>query len=332
MSGDGMYSVIIPVYRNEESIPSLLSEFSQIRDVVAERFGLKTEFVFVVDGSPDNCFKLLRDSLPNAPFSSQLVLHARNFGSVAAIRTGLQAGRGAYFGVTAADLQEPPELLVDFLVPLANHAADVVVGTRQGREDPAASRIPANLFWRFYRNFVNRDIPPGGVDIFACTRQVRDELLRLEESHSSLVGLLFWVGFRRQEAPYVRRARAYGKSAFTVRKKITYMLDSVFAFTDLPIRLLALCGIVGLIFGIGYGVVITILRLLGNIELPGYTATILIITFFGSLNMLGLGIVGTYAWRANENAKRRPLSVVQAAHLFDQSHSAHHRQDERSIS
>src|SRR6266436_6363338 len=175
MSGNGMYSVIIPVYRNEESIPSLLSEFSRIRDVVADRFGLKTEFVFVVDGSPDNCYKLLRDSLPNAPFPSQLVLHARNFGSVAAIRTGLQAGRGAYFGITAADLQEPPELLLDFLVPLANNAADVVVGTRQAREDPAASRIPANLFWRFYRNFVNPDIPPGGVDIFACTRQVRDE-------------------------------------------------------------------------------------------------------------------------------------------------------------
>jgi polyisoprenyl-phosphate glycosyltransferase len=316
MSGDGMYSVIIPVYRNEESIPSLLSELSRIYDIVAERFGLKTEFVFVVDGSPDNCYKLLRDSLPNAPFPSQVVLHARNFGSIAAMRTGLQAGRGAYFGITAADLQEPPELLVDFLVPLANNAADVVVGTRQAREDPATSRIPGNLFWRFYRNFVNRDIPLGGVDVFACTRQVRDELVRLEESHSSLVGLLFWVGFRRQQVPYVRRARAHGKSAWTVRKKLTYLLDSVFAFTDLPVRLLALCGIVGLVLGVGYGVTIVMLRLSGNLDIPGYAATIVIIIFFGSLNTLGLGIVGAYAWRANENAKRRPLSVVQAVHLF----------------
>ena len=316
MIGNETYSVIVPVYRNEEFIPSLLSEFSRIHDIVAERFGLVTEFVFVIDGSPDNCYALLREALPNSPFPSQLVLHTRNFGSLAAIRTGLQAGRGSYFGIIAADLQEPPELLLDFLVPLVRDATDVVVARRQGREDPAASRISANLFWRLYRVFVNPDIPPGGVDVFACNRQVRDELLRLEELHSSLVGLLYWVGFRRQETPYARRARAFGKSAWTFRKKVTYLLDSVFAFTDLPIRLLALCGIVGLILGIGYGLTVVILRLLDQLEQPGYAAIIVIITFFGSLNTLGLGIVGAYAWRANENAKRRPLSIVQATHAF----------------
>ena len=142
-----------------------------------------------------------------------------------------------YFGVIAADLQEPPELLVDFLAPLVTNVADIVVGRREGREDPAATRISANLFWRLYRIFVNPEIPSGGVDLFGCTRQVRDELVRLEESHSSLVGLLFWVGFRRYETPYVRRARAHGKSSWTVAKKFTYLLDSVFAFTDLPVRL-----------------------------------------------------------------------------------------------
>ncbi len=321
-----MYSVIIPVYRNEEFIPSLISEFSRIAAIVAERFQLTTEFVFVVDGSPDNCYRLLRDMLPKAPFPSQLVLHARNFGSLSAIRTGLQAGRGAYFGIIAADLQEPPELLVDFLDPLARNVADVVVGRREGRKDPAATRIPANVFWRLYRVFVNPEIPPGGVDIFGCNRQVRDELLRLEELHSSLVGLLYWVGFRRAEAPYTRRERAYGKSAWTVRKKFTYLLDSVFAFTDLPIRLLALCGIVGLVFGAGYGIFVAALRLLGEIDAPGYAATIIAITFFGSLNTLGIAIVGAYAWRANENAKRRPLSVVRTTHLFEPDATSSPRQ------
>ena len=312
-----MYSVIIPVYKTEAFIPLLISEFSRIASVIEERFQMVTEFVFVVDGSPDNCYALLCDMLPKAPFPSQLVLHARNFGSLAAIRTGLQAARGTYFGVIAADLQEPPELLVDFLHPLARNIADVVVGRREGRKDPAATRIPANIFWRLYRVFVNPEIPPGGVDIFGCNKQVRDELLRLEESHSSLVGLLYWVGFRRQEAPYARRARAYGKSAWTVRKKVTYLLDSVFAFTDLPIRLLALFGALGLIFGVGYGVFVMILRLLGEIDAPGYAATIIAITFFGSLNTLGIAIVGAYAWRANENAKRRPLSIVRTTHVFE---------------
>jgi polyisoprenyl-phosphate glycosyltransferase len=312
-----MYSVIIPVYRNEEFIPLLMTEFSRISDVIADRFGLRTEFVFVVDGSPDNCYVLLRELLPKASFPSQILLHARNFGSLAAIRTGLLAGRGAYFGVIAADLQEPPELLLDFLEPLLAGEADIVVGRREGREDPVTTRVSAYLFWRFYRVFVNSEIPPGGVDLFGCSRQVRDELVRLEESHSSLVGLLYWVGFRRSEAPYVRRARAYGKSSWTFAKKFTYLLDSVFAFTDLPIRLLALCGFLGLLLGVGFGVTVAVLRLLGEIDIPGYAATVLAITFFGSLNTLGLGIVGIYAWRANENAKRRPLSVVQTTHIFE---------------
>ncbi len=310
-----MYSVIIPVYKNEEFIPSLISKFSRIAKVIAERFKLTTEFAFVVDGSPDNCYELLRAALPKAPFPSQLVWHARNFGSLAAIRTGLQAGRGNFF--VAADLQEPPELLVDFLGPLVSNAADIVVGRREGRKDPAASRISANMFWRLYRRFVSPEIPPGGVDIFGCSRQVRDELLRLEESHSSLVGLLFWVGFRRQEAPYWRRARIYGKSAWTFRKKLTYLLDSVFGFTDLPIWLLAVCGVLGLVLGVGYGALVVVLRLLGGIDIPGYAATMIAVFFFGSLNILGTAIVGAYAWRANENAKRRPLSVVQTAHIFE---------------
>src|SRR5262245_63351849 len=107
MSGNATYSVIVPVYQNEEFIPSLVSEFSRIHEIVAERFGLTTEFVFVVDGSPDNCYALLREALPKGPFSSQLVLHTRNFGSLASIRTGLQVGRRAYSGIIAADLQQP---------------------------------------------------------------------------------------------------------------------------------------------------------------------------------------------------------------------------------
>ena len=150
-----MYSVVIPVYKNEGSIPALLSEMSFVSSVIADRFGLTTEFIFVVDGSPDSCYGMLREMLPRASFPSQLVLHARNFGSLAAIRTGLLAGRGEYFGVIAADLQEPPELLVDFLAPLVTNVADIVVGRREGREDPAATRISANLFWRLYRIFVN---------------------------------------------------------------------------------------------------------------------------------------------------------------------------------
>ena len=152
--------------------------------------------------------------------------------------------------------------------------------------------------------------PSGGVDLFGCNQIFRDQLIRLEELNTSLVGLLFWLGFRRKSIPYIRRARPYGRSAWTVRRKLKYLSDSVFAFSDLPIRLLSLCGAVGILVSLLLGIVVLTARLTGAIQLPGYTPTVLTILFFGALNTLGLGIIGAYTWRAFENTKRRPGYVV----------------------
>jgi polyisoprenyl-phosphate glycosyltransferase len=311
-----MYSVVIPVYKNAEFVPQLIAEFTKINDAAQERYGIPVEFVFVDDYSPDASHELLARALPNAPFRSQLVLHARNFGSFAAIRTGLKAATGDYFGVVAADLQEPPEILLSFLQVLATDECDIAVGVREERNDPAASRAAATLFWRLYRRVVMKEIPEGGVDIFACNRRVRDELLKLEESHSSLVGLIFWLGFRRAQIGYTRRPRMHGKSAWTFSKKLTYLLDSIFAFTDLPVRILTFLGALGTGFALIFAMVILVLRLIGGIPVPGYAATIVAIMFFGALNTFGLGLVGSYAWRGYENSKRRPLSVVQSIKTF----------------
>lgn len=308
-----MYSLIIPVYRNEASLPSLIEAVGSVARAVDRPF----EAVFVVDGSPDNSYTLLRDALPNAPFASQLIALSRNFGSFAAIRQGLQAARGEYFAAMAADLQEPPELAIEFFTRLSRDEADVVIGTRDAREDPFLSKLASWIFWGTYRRLVNPDIPPGGVDVFACNRKFLDHLLVLDERNSSLVGLLFWLGFRRSVVSYRRRAREHGKSAWTWRRKITYMLDSVFAFSDLPIRILLLIGVLGLGVALLFGFTVLILRGLGHVAVPGYTATIITIMFFGGLNALGLGIIGAYLWRAYANTQQRPLSVVMRQESFN---------------
>ncbi|GGO65569.1 glycosyltransferase family 2 protein [Nonomuraea cavernae] len=312
-----MFSVIIPVYRNAETVPLLIEELTGVGATVAERYGLPVEFVFVVDGSPDDSFELLKAALPQAPFRSQLLLHARNFGSFAAIRTGLRAARGDYFAVMAADLQEPPELLLSFLDRLVKDESDIVVGVRESRDDPGMSRLTANLFWSFYRRFVVPEIPQGGVDVFGCNQRIRDELLRLDEANTSLVGLVYWLGFRRGEVPYDRRERAHGTSTWTLRKKIDYLLDSVFAFTDLPIRILTVMGLLGFAVAGCLAVLVIVMRLTGQIEAAGYAATIVVITFFGALNTLGIGFVGSYAWRSYENTKKRPLALVRTASTFE---------------
>ncbi|MEV0231190.1 glycosyltransferase family 2 protein [Nonomuraea sp. NPDC050786] len=311
-----MLSVIVPVYRNAEFIPQLMVEFTKIDAAAQERYGMTVEFVLVVDGSPDDSFELLQAALPTAPFRSQLLLHARNFGSFAAIRTGLRAAKGTYFAVMAADLQEPPELVLKFFDRLVNDVSDIVVGVREGRDDPGMSRLFANLFWRFYQRFVVREIPSGGVDVFGCNQRIRDELLRLEESNTSLVGLVYWLGFRRSEVPYRRRARVYGKSAWTFGKKIDYFKDSVFAFTDLPVRILTVIGLLGFAVAGALALFVIVMRLTGHIHEAGYAATIVVITFFGALNTLGVGFIGSYAWRGYENTKKRPLAIVRTARTF----------------
>lgn len=312
-----MLSIVIPVYRNEESIPDLIAALVAVAHRVKHDFDYATEVVFVVDGSPDNSHSILEETLPSAPFASQLLQHSRNFGSFSAIRTGLQAASGNYFGVIAADLQEPPDLTLKFLEKLSAGQCDVVVGCRENRQDPLLSRSASNLFWMLYKKFVIREIPEKGVDVFGCNKAFRDQLVLLGEANTSLVGLIFWLGFRRSEVRYERQVRQHGKSAWTFKKKFNYLLDSIFSFTDLPIKLLGLFGLIGIFASVLLGVAVLLARVLGNIPVPGYTATVLTVIFFGGINSLGLSIVGAYAWRAFENTKSRPLAVVMGLQKFD---------------
>jgi hypothetical protein len=134
----------------------------------------------------------------------------------------------------------------------------------------------------------------------------------LEESNSSLVSLALWLGFERATVEYDRQPREHGESAWTLSKKVKYLSDSTFSFTDLPIRLLLGAGMLGVVASIVVACVVAIARLSGAIEVPGYAATIMVIAFFAALNLGGLGIIGAYVWRTFENTKGRPEAIVMA--------------------
>lgn len=300
-----MLSLIVPVFRSEAFIPELLAVATDLNRELGN-----LEVVFVDDGSPDRSRERLMALLPSTPFKSQLVILSRNFGSFAAIRAGLAAGTGEYFAVMSADLQEPPQAIAEFFRVLGAGAHDVVVGTRDRRDDPWATRTASSIFWWFYRTLVQRDIPPGGVDVFGCTRAFRDHVLALPERNSTLVGLIFWLGFRRTEVRYARLARRHGTSGWSFSRKLKYLLDSTFAFSDLPIRLLSFAGLTGMTVSIILAVVVLATKFAGRVQVPGYTATVLTVMFFGGLNSFGIGILGEYLWRTFENTKRRPEYVV----------------------
>jgi glycosyltransferase involved in cell wall biosynthesis len=312
-----MFTVVVPVFRNEGSIADLLVALEALN----RGMGNDLEAVLVVDGSPDRSLELLCDALPRCGFRAQVLALSRNFGSFPAITAGLAAARGDTFGVMAADLQEPPELMLEFRERLRSGTCDVVVGTRTGRGDPPTARLASAAFWWLYRRLVQPEVPPGGVDVFGCNAAFREHLLALRERNATLVGLVFWLGFRRAEVPYVRRARRHGRSAWSLRRRVRYLLDSGFAFSDLPVRLMSLAGILGMSLAAILAVVVLVARLRGNIPVPGYAATVLTVMFFGGLNSLGIGLLGEYVWRTFENSKGRPSYVVAARHEFPRSTS-----------
>ncbi|MFN0107347.1 MAG: glycosyltransferase family 2 protein [Blastocatellia bacterium] len=317
------FSLVIPVYKNEASIPQLLAAIADI----ARQMNGDFEAVFVVDGSPDRCLEVLATELPQAGFNSKLISLSRNFGSFQAISAGMANASGDYLAVMAADLQEPPELALSFRSMLESGNYDVVIGTRAKRDDPLVARLLSTIFWKAYRSIVQREVPPGGVDVFACTRDFASQLLALKESNTTLVGLLFWLGFRRGELSYERRAREHGKSAWSFRRKLKYLLDSAFAFSDLPMRLMSLIGLSGIGLSLLLTLIVLAAKLSGRVEVPGYTATVLIIMFFGGLNSLGIGLIGEYLWRTFENTKRRPNYVIARQQEFSLSQQKENRQD-----
>ena len=311
-------SVVVPVYGNQDTLPALISQLRDLTGMV----GIQIEAVFVVDGSPDGSLLVLRRLLPDCGFPAQLISHSRNFGSFAAVRTGFAAARGRFVAVIAADLQEPPELLVDFYRTLSQGEVDVVVGRREHRQDPFLTRISSAAYWALYRRFILRELPPGGVDVFGCTRPVAERLLTLNESHTSLVGLLYWLGFRRAEVTYIRQPRRSGRSGWSWRRRIRYLLDSIYSFTDVPVTLLVTAGLVGGILTLTASVVVFVARVTGVIHQAGYTPIMLVVLLSTFTLLFGLGVVGSYVWRTYENSKGRPSAVPMSHEVFEPSADA----------
>lgn len=307
-----LYSLIVPIYRNEAAMDPLLARLRELHRNLDRRF----ECVFVVDGSPDASAAILRERLPREPFPSQLLVLSRNFGTYSGVRAGLSAAKGRYFAVMAQDLQEPRELIEEFFRLLKGDVADVVLGVRGHRHDPVLNRLAAQSFWGLYRRLVQPDVPVGGVDMFGCNERVRGVLLALRESNTSLIGLLLWLGFRRQEVVYDRQPSTNARSGWSFRRKFRYMLDSVFGFSDLPIVLLMLIGALGSLGALLLGIVVFALWVLGYIEVRGYTALMLTLLASSSAILFGLGILGGYVWRAFENTKQRPPYCVMEEHSF----------------
>jgi glycosyltransferase involved in cell wall biosynthesis len=299
-------SIVVPVYKNEGAIESLLNRISEISSAVTGT----VEAVFVVDGSPDKSLEALRSQLPMAGFDAKVLLLSRNFGAFSAIRAGLREARGDATVVMAADLQEPTSLITDMLDIVQRDEADVAVGVRQSRKDGVVSRTLSAVFWKIFNRVSSLELPRGGVDIFALSRRARETLNTFEESSTSLIGLVYWMGFRRQEVPYHRVERQIGKSSWSLQKRINYAKDSITAFSEFPLVVFLWSGVFGAVVSLAFAFIGAFQYIFTSDHQSQREITAIGLLFVASYLMAGLGVLGTYLWRIADNVRKRPDSIT----------------------
>jgi len=303
---DIQHSLIIPVYKNSASIKHLCESLATIKASIRQNM----EIIFVIDGSPDDSLDKILKYRHICQTTTRIIELSKNEGSLIALKAGIDSARGKYIVTKAADLQEPVALTENMLQILKKGNADIVFGLRKSRKDPFISTMFSNVFWFAYKKLVDDNIPIGGVDVIGFNNKVLPHIKNMKESRSSLIEYLFWLGFSKQFVPYGRLERKEGKSAWTFSKKMNYVIDSTFSFSNLPISILFFIGITSFITALLFGVYVVIGKTTGSIHVPGYAATVLVSLFFFGLNAVGLSILGNYIWRIYENTKQRPPYII----------------------
>ena len=300
-------SIIVPLYNESESILHFIDELSTLYSNSSD-----TEVIFVNDCSPDKSFDRIYENLEKVDYKVKILNHSKNLGSFAAMRTGLIEAKGKFFSIMTADLQEPPELIVSFFKSLTLNEYDVVIGQRENRNDadPLISRAFSSTFWWIYNKTIFKDVPPGGFDVFGCNRKFRDQLISINETRSSLIGQILWLGFRRKFIKYSRIERKDNKkSGWTFIKKIDYALDSFFSFSNLPVTLIVVIGFFSFLFllCLFFFLIFSEKATFNDVD---YLSVFFVILAANIINILSTGIIGIYVWRTYENSKRRPVSIV----------------------
>jgi glycosyltransferase involved in cell wall biosynthesis len=303
-------SVVVPVYYNEGSLPVLFDELCEVERRLVD-LGMELELIFVDDGSGDTSFTELIKIKSRRP-ATRAVKLSRNFGAVHASKTGLQFVTGDCFLVLAADLQDPPSLILD-MVRRWQDGAKFVICVREARSDPAASTLFARIYYRLLRAMVVPNYPDGGYDLALMDKVMLPHMQSSGKNINPNV-FAFWLGFQPEVIPYERRKRVHGKSRWTFRKKVKFFLDTLLGFSIVPLRLISLTGLVVSALSLAFVCFVVINGLLGRYEVPGFATLASIIAFLLGLVICMLGVIGEYLWRIFDEINRRPEAVIAEVH------------------
>ncbi|WP_200821273.1 glycosyltransferase [Oceanicoccus sp. KOV_DT_Chl] len=300
-------SIIICVYFNEKSLPEL---YEQLRVVEGEllKKDVNLELIFVNDGSGDGSLEKLLEIKEKRP-TTKVISLTRNFGVVQAAKIGEEHVTGDAYVRLPADLQEPPHLILE-IVDKWLAGSKFVISTRVTRDDPLSTKIFAWIYYRLLRLFVVPSYPSGGFDLALMDKEF---LPYMKASGKNINPNLFayWLGYEPTSVEYHRQERIHGSSKWTFSKRLTFFIDSLLGFSIFPIRLISMIGILVSLISFGYGGVIVVQALLGNIDVPGFSALAALLSFLLGIIIIMLGIIGEYVWRIFDEIQDHPVAVVE---------------------
>ncbi len=307
-------SIVVPVY-NESDVIDVFYE--RTRKVMKELADSSYELIFVDDGSKDGSYKkMIR--LAETDENIKIVKLSRNFGHQVAITAGIDLALGDAVVVIDADLQDPPELIKDFIEKW--HAGfDVVYGVRKSRKGESRMKLfTASVFYRILKALINIDIPVDTGDFRLMSRRVADRLKELGEKDRFVRGLVSWLGFNQIGIHYERDERYAGETKYPYRKMIKFALDGITSFSSVPLKLSTLLGYATSLFAFLYAINILIQKIIGY-TVPGLATVVIGMLFLGGVQLICLGIIGEYIGRIFDETKQRPLYVVDHIYCYSSS-------------
>ena len=299
-----LISLILPVYNEALSLPGF---FAAVEEKLA---GLKLELLFVDDGSSDDTVEYLRHMAVQDD-RIRVIKFSRNFGKEAGLTAGLEHCRGDVGIPVDVDLQDPLEVVHDFIEKW-REGYDVVHGVRSDRsDDDHFKRISASRYYTLFNMVSDLKMVPHSGDFRLLDRKAIEALKRLPERVRFMKGLFAWVGFRSAEVHYRRAKRAAGTSKFNATKLLRFGLDGLISFSSLPIQIWSIIGMLIAIPALAFMIFIIFKTIILGVDVPGYASLVTIVLFLGGIQLITLGIIGEYIGRIFTEVKARPVYIIE---------------------
>lgn len=308
------YSLVVPAHDEEGVIAELVTRLSEVMDALDG----EAEAILVDDGSRDRTYELMLEATSEDP-RFRLIRLSRNFGHQIALTAGVDLAAGDAVIVMDADLQDPPEVILD-LAARWREGYDVVYAVREAREgETRFKRATATAFYRAFNRISEVEVPVDVGDFRLVDRRALDVFSQMRESNRFVRGMFSWIGLRQTGVPYQRQERFAGETKYPLRKMLRFAATGVISFSGAPLRVALNLGFFVSIVSFVILVWSVFVKLSGFYDVPGWTSIVVVVSFIGGIQLIVLGVIGEYIGDIHAEVKRRPLYVISELENFPPS-------------